>query len=93
MPTIREQMMDLLLEGEYDVYEISQHLNVQEKDVYQHLSHITKTLAPRKRRLNIVPAVCISCGFRFKERRRFKKPGRCPMCRSERIRPPLYGIT
>lgn len=93
MPTIREQMIDLLLEGEHDVYEISQSLRIQEKEVYLHLSHITKSLVPRKRRLKIVPAACISCGFAFKERGRFKKPGRCPRCRSERIRPPRYVIT
>ncbi|AOY58547.1 MULTISPECIES: transcriptional regulator [Desulfococcus] len=92
MPTIREQMIDVLSEGEHDVYEISQRLGIQEKAVYQHLSHITKSLTHRKHRLKIVPAACISCGFTFKERSRFKKPGRCPLCRSERIRQPRYAI-
>jgi len=93
MPTIRERMIDLLSEAEHDVCDISQHLSIQEREVYQHLSHITKSLTHRKRRLEIIPAVCISCGFTFKERGRFKKPGRCPICRSERIRPPRYTIT
>lgn len=93
MPTIREQMIDLLSEGEHDAYEISQILRIQEKEVYLHLPHIMKSLVPRKRRLKIVPAVCISCGFAFKDRWRFKKPGRCPRCRSERIQPPRYVIT
>lgn len=93
MPTIREQMIDLLLEGEHDACEISQILRIQEKEVFLHLPHIKKSLAPRKHRLTVVPAACISCGFTFRDRRRFKKPGRCPKCRSERIRPPRYVIT
>jgi predicted Zn-ribbon and HTH transcriptional regulator len=92
MPTIREQMIDLLSEGEHDAYEVSQRLRIQEKEVYQHLSHITKSLAARNRRLKIVPAACVSCGFSFKDRGRLKKPGRCPMCRSERIRSPRYTV-
>jgi len=92
MPTIREQMIDLLSEGEHEASEISQVLRIQEKEVYRHLPHIKKTLATRKRRLTIVPAACISCGFTFRDRRRFTKPGRCPICRSERIQPPRYRI-
>ncbi len=92
MPTIREQMISLLSEGEYDAYELSQCMRIQEREVYPHLQHISKTLAARGRRLIIAPAACISCGFTFKNRARFKKPGRCPICRSERIRPPRYSI-
>ncbi|WP_373501310.1 transcriptional regulator [Desulfococcus sp.] len=92
MPTIREQMIDLLLTGEYDAHELSQHLRIQEKEVYLHLPHIAKTLAPRKRRLTVVPAACIACGFAFRDRSRFEKPGRCPVCRSERIRSPRFSI-
>ena len=92
MPTIREQLIELLRTGEYDAYDLSQRLRIQEKEVYLHLPHIAKTLAPRGQRLQVDPAACISCGFTFKDRRRHKKPGRCPVCRSERIRPPRFSI-
>lgn len=92
MPTLRERLMDLLQAGEYDAYDISQALRIQEKEVYLHLPHIAKTLASRRQRLKIAPAACIFCGFTFRERTRLKKPGRCPACRSERIRPPRFSI-
>jgi predicted Zn-ribbon and HTH transcriptional regulator len=38
------------------------------------------------------PARCLDCGFVFKKRTRFTTPGRCPVCRSEAIAPPAYGI-
>ncbi len=92
MPTIREQMIDLLSEGPLSAHDISQTLKIQEKEVYSHLSHIKRSLLARRRRLYIVAARCISCGFTFKDRERFKKPGHCPVCRSGRIRPPQYGV-
>lgn len=92
MPTIREQLIDLLLAGEYDALDISQLLRIQEKEVYLHLPHIAKSLIPRKQRLKVIPAACLSCGFSFRDRARLNKPGRCPRCRSERIRSPRFSI-
>ena len=40
-------------------------------------------------RLVTTPPECLACGFSFRKRRRerFSTPGRCPVCRSERIAP------
>ncbi|MDM8522645.1 transcriptional regulator [Desulfococcaceae bacterium HSG8] len=92
MPTIRQEMINLLSDGECSAQDISQILSIREKDVYPHLSHIAKSLASQKRKLCTVPPACLSCGFEFKTRKRFTRPGRCPRCKSERIREPRYRV-
>jgi len=92
MSTIRQQLIALLSQREYDARELSQALHIREKEVYEHLSHIARSAASQKQKLITVPSVCISCGYEFEDRRRFTKPSRCPRCKSERIREPAYRI-
>jgi hypothetical protein len=42
---------------------------------------------------NVTPAECRKCGFVFQKREKLKKPGKCPICRSESIEEPLFGIS
>ena len=42
--------------------------------------------------LEVEPAQCLSCGFTFEERGRFRRPSRCPQCRSERLQPPRFWV-
>lgn len=92
MLTIRQQMTELLRRGSYRAKEISQELGIREKEVYDHLRHISRTLVHHPGRLTIDPAVCLSCGYIFRKRRRFGKPGRCPRCRDQHIQEPRYRI-
>jgi len=81
----------MLGEAESTAREISQFLGIKEKEVYEHLPHVEKSLG-RSASLISTPARCLDCGFVFSKRTRFTTPGRCPRCRSEAIAPPLYGI-
>jgi predicted Zn-ribbon and HTH transcriptional regulator len=36
--------------------------------------------------------VCLSCGYRFDDRRRATPPGRCPRCKQSHIQRPQYGV-
>jgi transcriptional regulator len=92
MPTIRQQMIDLLLQETHDVREISQALGISEKEVNTHLPHIDKSVASQNRKLQVSPATCTECGFTFKDRRRLTKPSRCPRCRGQRIQSPRYRV-
>lgn len=92
MQTTRRRIIELLEERECGALDISRALGVEEKEVYLHLPHIARTAASRKKKLVIIPSDCISCDFVFKSRTRFKKPGRCPRCGSERISEPGYRI-
>jgi predicted Zn-ribbon and HTH transcriptional regulator len=90
--TIRQKIVSVLEGQTLSAKEISSHVMVSEKEVYEHLEHIQKTLNKRERNLIITPAECKKCGFVFRKRDRLKKPGRCPVCRGELISEPLFSI-
>ena len=92
MSTIRQQIIDLLSGQEMNARDLSQELHIMEKEVYPHLEHIDLTLARQNRKLVIVPCKCLNCGFTFDERKRWTKPGRCPVCRKGHISPAGYRI-
>jgi len=91
--TIRQQIIAFLREDELDAHDLSALLSIPEKDVYPHLEHIERSLGHAKGRLRIRPSRCLVCGFVFKERHRFTKPGRCPVCRATHIGAPAYRVT
>jgi hypothetical protein len=93
MGTVRENIIELLRQGEFDAREISGRVGISEKDVAEHLTHISRSIGHKGLSLAVEPARCFDCGFRFKKRGRPKKPGRCPRCRSEHIDPPRFHIT
>ena len=89
--TIRKRITHMLQEGEYTARDISKALGIREKEVYEHLPHVERSLGNRAGVI-AKPAECLDCGFVFKKRTRFTCPGKCPICRSEAISPPVYGI-
>jgi transcriptional regulator len=92
MKTLRKQMMMLLDDNEMSAKEISSAVGIAEKEVYGHLAHIARSIKSRGKKLAIRPAECITCGYIFEKRNRFTRPGRCPICKSEHIKHPLYRI-
>ncbi|OQX12446.1 MAG: transcriptional regulator [Desulfobacteraceae bacterium IS3] len=92
MQTIRQQITELLSRGEYGARDISQNIGIREKEVYPHLPHIARSVASQKKKLFVEAPVCLSCNYEFETRNRYTRPGRCPRCKSERIREPRYRI-
>ncbi len=90
--TVRQIIISALEEAPRSSKELSSRAGIPEKQVYGHLEHIRKTVAATQRRLIVTPAECKKCGFVFRKRERFRKPGRCPVCRGESIQEPLYSI-
>ena len=76
MKTIRQQIITLLTEGEMDARELSQEVGIKEKEVYEHLAHISRTLDAKERKIKIHASECLKCGYVFKDRKRFTRPGR-----------------
>jgi predicted Zn-ribbon and HTH transcriptional regulator len=93
MPTIRQQIIELLTDAEMDARQISGAVGIKEKEVYDHLNHIARSLAARGNKLTVRPSECLACGYVFKDRRRFARPGRCPRCRESHLTSPAYQIT
>jgi predicted Zn-ribbon and HTH transcriptional regulator len=92
MQTIRRQIMELLSRSECSARVISQSLRISEKEVYDHLAHIARSVTSQKKRLVVTPSQCEDCGYTFADRRRFTKPGRCPRCKGEHLSEPKYRI-
>ncbi len=90
--TIRRQIMSLLKEGTFSAKDISAEVRIPEKEVYGHLEHIRKTMDRKEDHMTITPAECAKCGFVFGKRERLTKPGKCPVCKGEMIREPLFSI-
>ncbi len=90
--TIRQQIITCLKNGPMNAIEISQDIGIMEKEVYEHLEHIVRSINTRGKNLAIHPSRCLKCGFVFKKRKRFKRPGHCPECKGTRITRPSYEI-
>jgi len=90
--TIRQKIISLLDGKILSAKEISADVMASEKEVYEHLEHIQRTINKKEHNLIITPAVCKKCGFVFKKRDRLKKPSKCPVCRSELIQEPLFSV-
>ena len=83
--TIRQKIIDLLEQGQMTVKDMSRGAGVMEKDVRFHLASIEKSLRHKNKKLRKSAGQCLKCGFQFSKRSDFKRPGKCPVCRSERI--------
>ncbi len=92
MPTIRQQIIQLLLEDAMTALDISQAVGIGEKDAYRHLVHVQKTVAGQGGKLIVTPSTCQACGYTFRDRQRLTRPGRCPRCRQTRMGHPVFRI-
>jgi predicted Zn-ribbon and HTH transcriptional regulator len=92
MKTLRKEMMMLLSDNEMSAKEISSTVGVGEKEVYTHLNHISRSVKHQGKKLIIKPAECLGCGYVFEKRKRFTRPSRCPICKSEHMQSPMYRI-
>lgn len=92
MPTLRQQIIELLTDREMDARELSREVGIKEKEVAEHLSSIARSLAARGEKLVIRPAECLLCGYVFENRRRFTRPGRCPRCKKSHLLNPGFYI-
>ena len=90
--TVRQKIASVLVGNTLSARDLSVETGISEKDVYEHLEHIQKTVSKGGRSFIVVPAVCRMCNFIFRKRDRLKKPGKCPVCRSESIQEPLFSI-
>ena len=93
MGTLRQRIIELLSQEPLDAVQLAQALGVREKELFDHLPHIARSVGARRGGLRMRPASCRNCGFEFKERRRLSPPGRCPRCGQSRIDGPWYYIT
>lgn len=91
--TLRQRIIELISGTRLSSHQLAQLLGISERQVEDHLTHVVKTLAHhRSQRFALDPSVCQDCGFIFRDRTRLTRPSRCPLCHSEGITAPRYGI-
>lgn len=90
--TVRHEIISVLSGREMTAREISGEVGISEKEVYQHLEHVRISLGAHGMALSVRPALCRKCGFEFKKREKLRKPGKCPVCKSESIEVPLFSV-
>lgn len=89
--TRRQHMIDLLQQKRWSVHDLARELEVKVGIVLDDLEHIRRSVSSRYK-MRIFPAECNDCGFKFKERSKFKTPSRCPRCKREWISPTMMKI-
>lgn len=87
--TIRQSIITFIEKKDRSAKDISIHVSIGEKEVYDHLEHIRKSTG---KAFIITPARCRKCNFIFEKRSKLKKPGKCPVCHNQLIEPPLFYI-
>jgi len=90
--TLRQGIISLLRRDDATAMDISAEIGLPVNEVYDHLSHIRHSLQRTGELLQVLPAACKNCGFVFAKRGRYKRPGRCPVCRGQSISQPRYRI-
>ncbi len=92
MRTIRQEIINLLSQYELDARELSRELGIREKEVYDHLAHVARSVKAENKKLIVHPSRCLQCGFVFEDRKRLTRPSRCPKCRRSHLLNPRYHI-
>jgi predicted Zn-ribbon and HTH transcriptional regulator len=89
--TVRQELLERLRRGPATLRELARELGLREAEAAEHLRHAMRSLDPGHCLVED-PAACLGCGFSFRKRDRLTSPGRCPRCRSERIRPAVFRV-
>lgn len=90
--TIRKMIVAAIRGQQMTAMDISAMVSISEKDVYGHLGHIQRSIKKKEGVFVVVPAECKKCGFKFTKREKLKRPGKCPICRSESLTVPVFLI-
>jgi predicted Zn-ribbon and HTH transcriptional regulator len=91
--TLRQEIERLLREAPRTALDLSKLVGIPEHDVPGHLAHLERSLRHRDGSLVVEPVHCLGCGFRFADRKRFTRPGRCPECHGRRLTLPRFSIS
>lgn len=88
----RRDLISLLLDQPMSLSQIAHAMGESPKDVSDALNHLVKSLKHTEQELVIHPAECRRCGFEFRADK-FKRPSKCPQCRSTWIAEPLFSVS
>ena len=87
----RRHLIQMLLNQPMTVSEVARRAGVLPAEVEQDLRHLVKSLRHTENELIVTPAECRKCAFEFSQDK-FRKPSKCPECRSTWIDEPTVEI-
>ncbi len=87
----RKDLIGFLHHHPMEVKDIARLCGVSPGDAEQDLQHLIKSLKQSPYRLNVHPATCRKCDFRFSATK-LTKPGKCPRCKGTWIEAPRVEI-
>jgi predicted Zn-ribbon and HTH transcriptional regulator len=91
--TARERLLDALEPGRaLTLLDLSRLAGLPERSIPEHLEHLRRSQKRRGTKLVVEPPACLDCGFAFRDRPRFTRPGRCPRCRSTHLEAPRVRL-
>ncbi len=90
--TIRQEIIELLIYTPCTAKDVSHVVRISEKEFFEHLPHISKSLIRYKQKLIVKPYICLACNYEFTDRKKFDRPTKCPKCREQRIEPATFKI-
>ena len=87
----RKELIDLLLDNPMSIKEIAHLLQIPVKDVEEDVRHLQKSIKHMEYHLEVIPARCHKCDFRF-NKDKLHKPSKCPKCHSTWIFEPQIFV-
>ena len=87
----RKGLINMLLDNPMGLEDIARSLGVPKQEVEEDLRHLQKSLRHGEYKLQVHPAECRKCGFKF-NKDKLHKPGKCPRCHETWIREPLLEV-
>lgn len=91
MKSLRERIIDLLMDNSLTAKEICNLLDLEPnriKEVYSNIEKIAKIVKRKGLELMVMYPRCKNCGFEFSK----IKASKCPRCKSERIEDAKFMI-
>jgi predicted Zn-ribbon and HTH transcriptional regulator len=85
-------MIALLSDRAMDARGLSEKLRVKEKEIYEHLAHVERSVEAAGGKFILLPSECLLCGYVFEDRRRLTRPSRCPQCKRSKLQSPSFRI-
>jgi len=86
------QILEMLKKSSYTAKQLADIFECDLREIIEDLEHVFKTAKMLGLRMVAQSAQCNSCGFVFKEREKLRTPSKCPECRSEDIKEPVFRI-
>lgn len=89
----RKELIDILLDNPMSIKEIAHLLELPVNEVEDDVQHLQKSIKHMEYHLEVTPARCHKCDFRF-NKDKLHKPSKYPNCRSTWIyEPKIYVVS